>query len=111
VQGSSVILLEPPADPVAYANDSARCAKDVAAYKAPFDFASLGFGTISGAAKNAAAAVVGGPLVVAVGAAGGASDAASQGLDILGQASARVYANCVRDLTNRDGSALIADPN
>lgn len=74
------------------------------------DFGSVGLGAFSGAARNAAGGAVGGIIVPAVGAAGGASDAISAGLDLMGQSRQNVFAHCVKELVHRDGSALVAEP-
>ena len=103
-------LLEPPSNPAAYAADLDRCTRDLANYSPRFDFGSVGLSAFSGAAKNAAGGAVAGPLIPALGALGSASDAASAGLDLMGQSRQTVFANCVRELTHRDESALVAEP-
>lgn len=101
----------PPTDPSRYAADVRFCASGAAGYRAGLNTGSIVAGTVKGAAQNAVGGVVGGPLVVGVGAAGGGAAALSDGLDLMGQASANVFRHCLEDLTNRDGSAVVANPN
>ena len=79
-------------------------------YKPQFDGASVLAAGAAGAGNNAPGAVVGGPLVVAIGAAGGATAAAATGLDVFSDARPNVYRNCLIERTHRDHSALMADP-
>lgn len=97
-------------DQTKYGADVSFCQNAAAnIFKPSFSFGSVGFSAISGAASNSAAAVVGGIAIVGVGALGGASQAASNGLDLMGQAQSNVFRHCVIEKTRRDGSALVAD--
>lgn len=107
-------------EPVAIrVNDAAQYAADLALcqaagadqrFRPSLSIGDIAFGAISGGAKSATGAVVGGPLVPAIGAAGGATDAMAQDLDAFGKAGANVTRHCIHDATMQDRSALIADP-
>ena len=98
-------------------DDQAQFDKDVAEchgvadhYSPGLDGGQIAQAAVTGAASNSAYAVIN-PLVPAAGAAGGAASATISGLDVLGANAIKVLVRCLSKETERDRSALIADPN
>ena len=100
-----------PINPLQYGLDVGFCRTGSAAYSPPLDTGDIIAGTVKGAATNAVGGVVGGPLVVGVGAAGGGTAALADVLDLMGSARANVFRHCLEEMTRRDGSAIVANPN
>ena len=88
-----------------YAADLAECKLVAAKYSEPLSAGNILSSAGTGAAQNAPAAVLGGPLVVAVGAAGGASSSALESFDILSTDKMAVLGNCLRE-DSRDDHAF-----
>ena len=70
---------------------------------------SIATGTVEGATNNLSLAPIS-PLGPAYGALGGAVGAVSRGLNIASNNQLAVARNCLIEMTNRDRSAIIADP-
>ena len=97
-------------DQAQYDADKTFCLRAGAQYKSTLDIASVGAGTLSGAATSATGGVVGGGLVVGVGALGGGTDALISGLDAFGKAGPNVARHCLYDFVMQDHSAIMARP-
>lgn len=93
-----------------YAADLAECQQAAANYRASFDLASVARATINGATQNASNSVIS-PYVPLVGAAGGAVGSIGNAAGLMGQQKHNVARHCILELTHRDRSALIADPD
>ena len=95
-----------------YAADVKFCTdKDtLAKYQPSLDIRDIGAGALSGAGDSATGGVVGGALVVGIGAAGGATHALADGLDAFGKTKPTISRNCVYDTTMQDHSAILARP-
>lgn len=93
-----------------YAADLAMCQAAASAYKPSLGVSSVGYGILSGGASNAAGAALN-PLVPLAGALGGGVSALSGGLDLMGRARDNVARHCLIEITHRDRSAIIADPD
>lgn len=87
-----------------YVADLAECKIAAVNYREPISAGSIISGAGIGAAQNSPAAFVGGPGVVAVGAAGGATSAALNGFDILDTDKMIVLGNCLREDSHDDKS-------
>lgn len=110
---ASVYIPQPIAvyDPPAYRADVDLCHGFATEKYAPdLDLGAVLAGAGEGAGDSATGALVGGPAVIAVGAAGGATSKLSAGLDAFGQSRYNVERNCLLEITRRDRSALVADP-
>lgn len=97
-------------DPAQYAADLRKCHSVADNYSPGFDTGTVAQATVTGATSNAAEAVLN-PLIPAAGAVGGAATATMAGIGITGQDSIVILAKCITGLTNRDHSALVADPH
>lgn len=101
--------LGPPADAPQFAADIIFCRTQTLAYTA-----KPTAGTVAGAAIQGGAGALSyfpiNPGIPALGAAGGAGYEAQKGFDLTGQVHRTVFFNCVRSLTDRDRSAIVADP-
>lgn len=96
-------------DQVQYDADVAECRAAGIAFKPRFSFGHVVSQTVSGATSNTSLIPVS-PLVPVWGAAGGAIRSTSDGLDVMSGQHQNVFRNCLRDLTRRNGSAIVADP-
>lgn len=96
-------------DQAQYAADVGECQAAGAAFKPHFSIGSAVAKTVTGATSNTSLIPIS-PLVPAYGAAGGALAATSDGLDVASRQHANVARNCLRDMTRRDRSAVVADP-
>lgn len=108
-QTYEIDTLGPPASPEQFASDVDFCRTQTAIY-----VAKPTIGTVAGAGiqggSDALSYLPINPAIPALGAAGGAGYEAQKGFDLTGQVHRSVFFNCVHDLTNRDRSAIVADP-
>ena len=98
-------------DSAQYAADVKFCLAAGANYKAKLDLGEVGYQTVKGATSNATGAVVGGLTIPAIGAASSGTTQLLTDLDVMGRAGANVARHCLTDKTNRDHSAILANPN
>lgn len=112
VAGCSVYVPQPIeiSDQKQYAADWNKCQSAATAYKPSLSLGDVASATVSGGASNAAGAVIN-PLVPVIGAAGGATSSLASGFNLMGQARKNVARHCLEELTHRDRSAVIADPD
>lgn len=96
-------------DPGLYSADYLKCANAAAHYSMGLSGQDILSSGLEGGLSQAPG-IFASPLVPAVGAAGAASSATIQGLDLLPKTKARVFLHCMEQLTLRDGSATMADP-
>lgn len=104
-----VDTLGPQADPSRFAFDAAFCRENADLYRAKPTVGSVASAGIQGGAGALSYWPIN-PGIPVLGAAGGAGYEAQKGFDLTGQVRRSVYFNCMKDLTNRDQSAVVADP-
>lgn len=96
-------------DQMRYDADVALCLRAGDGYVSGVFVGSIATGTVEGATNNLSLAPIN-PLGPAYGALGGAVGSISRGLNIVSNNRFAVSRNCLIEITNRDRSALIADP-
>lgn len=99
-------------NPAALLLDKAACRGYALAYQAPLDINAIATGAAQGAARNASGAAI--PpfgIVPALGAAGGATEAALSGLGVFNNDQRRVFLKCLEHRGLRSGAYSVIDPN
>jgi len=98
-----------PASPDQFSADVYFCKTQTMTYTAKPTIGSVAGAGIQGG-SDALSYLPINPAIPALGAAGGAGYEAQKGFDLTGQVHRNVFFNCVRSLTDRDRSAVVADP-
>lgn len=93
-----------------FSADEAECRAVAMNYRPGFDAGSIASQAAQGAANNVAEVPIS-PVIPLAGALGGAGSAAIGSFDLNGQAGIKILVRCLSKETDRDGSAVIADPN
>jgi hypothetical protein len=94
----------------AFTADLAACTTYAENYHPGFDASAVGEAALKGAASNASGAAVN-VLVPALGGLGAATTETLNRLDIFTGAKRAVFVRCMSLKTQRDGSALVLEPN
>jgi len=93
-----------------YSDDLKTCSGYALAYHPKFDAGAIAEAGTNGAASNAASAAVN-VIIPALGALGAAGGELLNQIDLMNSAQRRVFLKCMEKKTDRDGSALVLDPN
>jgi hypothetical protein len=97
-------------DKAQYTKDLDFCLASAAAYKSRPSVSAIIYSGMQGGSGMISYAPIN-PLIPVLGAAGGALKEGAAQYDLNSQAKMNVAKHCLQDITRRDGSALIANPD